>query len=165
MFGIAGNLRTEDLMNIKVSDIEHKQTILVVHITNTKTNRPRLFLIAPEFEGKVKSIELFDKYLALRPKQTPHDRFFLTYRNGKCTPQPVGIHTFGSIPKRIANYLNLPEPELYTGRCFRRTSATLHAGGSKENLKRPRGWKSDTITESYVEESELNKAKIAKTFM
>lgn len=167
MFGIAGALRNEELLNLKVSDIEHKKTVLVVHITKTKTNRPRVFVITSEFEGKVKSIKLFDRYLALRPKQTPHDRFFLTYRNGKCTVQPVGIHTFGSVPCKIANYLHLPEPSLYTGHCFRRTSATLfaNAGGSKENLKRHGGWKSDTIAESYVEESVLNKTKIAKTIL
>ncbi|XP_044268814.1 uncharacterized protein LOC123013993 [Tribolium madens] len=163
----AGALRNEELLNLKVSDIEHKETILVVHIPKTKTNRPRLFVITPEFEGKVNSIELFNKYLALRPKQTPYDRFFLTYRNGKCTVQPVGIHTFRSIPSKIANYLHLPEPSLYTGHCLRRTSATLfaNAGGSKENLKRHGGWKSDTIAESYVEESVLYKTKMAKTIL
>lgn len=167
VFGVAGALRNEELLNLKVSDIEHKDTVLVVHITKTKTNRPRLFVITSEFEGIVKSIELFNKYLALRPKKTPHDRFFINYRNGKCTVQPVGIHTFGSVPSKIASYLHLPEPSLYTGHCFRRTSATLfaNAGGSKENLKRHGGWKSDAIAESYVEESVLNKTKIAKTIL
>lgn len=154
-------------MNLRVGDIENKETILVVHLTTTKTNKPRLFVITSEFENKVKSIELFNKYVALRPKQTPHDRFFLTYRNGKCTVQPVGIHTIGSVPSKIASFLHLSEPLLYTGHCFRRTSATLFAnsGGSKENLKRHGGWKSDTIAESYVEESILNKTKIAKTVL
>jgi hypothetical protein len=55
----------------------------------------------------------------------------------------------------------------YTGHCFRRTSATLfaNAGGSKENLKRHGGWKSDSVAESCVEESVLNKTKIAKTIL
>lgn len=151
-------------MNLKVCDIEHKETVLVVQIPKTKTNKPRLFVNTEEFEGKVKSIELFNKYFSLHPKHTSHDRFFPTYRNGKRTVQPIGIHTIGSVPSKIAKYLFRPEPSIYTGHCFRRTSATLfaNAGGSKENLKRHGGWKSDTIAEAYVEESVLNKTKIAK---
>ncbi|KAI4459368.1 chitin binding peritrophin-a [Holotrichia oblita] len=89
------------------------------------------------------------------------------------TVHPVGIHTFGSVPSKIAHYLHLPEPSVYMGHCFCGTSATLlaNAGGSKENLKRHgregRGerWKSDTIAESYVEEFVLHKTKIAKTIL
>uniref|UniRef100_A0A6P7FF34 Uncharacterized protein LOC114329460 n=1 Tax=Diabrotica virgifera virgifera TaxID=50390 RepID=A0A6P7FF34_DIAVI len=98
ILGIAGALRSEELINLKISDVENKDNILVVHIPKTKTNKPRMFVVTSEFEGKVKSIELFNKYLSLRSKHTPHNRFFITYRNGKCTVQPVGIHTFGSIP-------------------------------------------------------------------
>jgi hypothetical protein len=51
----------------------------------------------------------------LRPSQTKHDRFFLTYRGGKCTQQPVGVNTIGGIPKKIATALGLSEPANYTG--------------------------------------------------
>jgi hypothetical protein len=51
----------------------------------------------------------------LRPSQTKHDRFFLTYRGGKCTQQPAGVNTIGGIPKKIATALGLSEPANYTG--------------------------------------------------
>lgn len=53
--------------------------------------------------------------------------FFLNYKNGKCTKQVTGKNKIGNMPKEIANYLNLPDPQAYTGHSFRRTSATLLA--------------------------------------
>ncbi|KAJ8933700.1 hypothetical protein NQ314_013866 [Rhamnusium bicolor] len=41
-------------------------------------------------------------YVSLRPNNVGHGRFFIQYRQGKCSRQPVGINSFGSLPKRIA---------------------------------------------------------------
>lgn len=59
------------------------------------------------------------------------------------------------MPKEIANYLNLPDPQAYSGHSFRRTSATLLAdfGGDITTLKRHGGWKSSQIVEGYIEDS------------
>ena len=38
------------------------------------------------------------------------------------TSQPMGIHMLRKISSRIANFLNLPNPELYTGHCLRRSA-------------------------------------------
>jgi hypothetical protein len=43
------------------------------------------------------------------------------YRNEKCVALNAGQHTVGTIPKKIAEYLGLQEPALYTGHLFRRT--------------------------------------------
>ena len=68
------------------------------------------------------------------------------------------------MPNQIANFLNLSEPELYTGHSFRRTSATLlvDAGADITTLKRHGGSKSSTITEGYIEHSITNKRKIGE---
>lgn len=155
------------MIKLNIDDIEDKESILIIHITKSKTNKPRTFIVTADFEGGIKPIQLYKRYLALRPSHIGNTRFFLSYRQGKCTIQPVGIHTIGCIPSKIAIYLNLTDASLYTGHCFRRTSATLfaNAGGSKENLKRHGGWKSDSVAESYVEESVLNKTKIAKAIL
>ncbi|KAJ8914382.1 hypothetical protein NQ315_017472 [Exocentrus adspersus] len=57
----------------------------------------------------------------------PHKRFFVAYTRGKCTVQCVGVNTFGKIPSEIAAYLQLPNPQLYTGHSFRRSSASILA--------------------------------------
>lgn len=69
----------------------------------------------------------------------------------------------GKIPKEIATFLNLDDPNLYTGHAFRRTSATVVAdeGADLLTLKRHGVWKSDTVAESYVNESIKNKMDIS----
>jgi hypothetical protein len=51
--------------------------------------------------------------------------------------QPMGINKIGGTP----SYLKLQEPQLYSGHCFRRTSATLLAdsGANLTTLKRHGG--------------------------
>lgn len=95
------------------------------------------------------------------------DRVFLTYIKGKCTVQPVGIHTIANMPRKIAEFLKLPHFQEYTGHCFRRTSATMlvEGGGSMFALKSLGGWRSSSVAEGYIEESECQKIQIAKTIM
>lgn len=59
---------------------------------------------------------IVQKYVALRPKNTIDNRFFVHYHDGKCTEQPFGKNRFNRIPRAIAKYLNLPESELYLGK-------------------------------------------------
>lgn len=65
------------------------------------------------------------------------------------------------MPKDIAEFLSLPEPELYTGHSFRRTSATLLVDGGADltTLKRHGGWKSNVVAEGYIEDLLNNKKK------
>jgi hypothetical protein len=62
---------------------------------------------------------------------------------------------YRGLPRIVANYLKLPNPEMYTGRCFRRTSAILIAdtGADLVTLKRLGGWRSSSVAESYIEDS------------
>ena len=68
------------------------------------------------------------------------------------------------MPKQIADWLKLPNPHLYTGHSFRRTSATLlvDGGGAITDLKRHGGWKSSTVAEGYINESMNHKEQIHK---
>jgi integrase len=61
----------------------------------------------------------------------------------------VGINTIGTIPNKIAKYLNLDCPMDYRGHNFRRTSATLLAnrGGDFLAIKKHGGWKSSAVAE------------------
>lgn len=74
----------------------------------------------------------------------------------------MGIKKIDSIPKIIAEYLKLPEPELCTGHSLRFTSATLLAdtGANLLMLKRHGGWKSSNFAEEYIDDSEVNKTEI-----
>ncbi|KAJ8965794.1 hypothetical protein NQ317_003597 [Molorchus minor] len=155
ILGIAGACRTDELVNLTVDDIEDVGSSLIVKIPNTKTKIPRIFVVTDV--GNM--LELFRKYLSLRPPHVKHKRLFCTTKQ----ENPVGKNTMGKIPSIVASYLKLPDVACYTGHCLRRSSATLlaDAGVDITTIKRHAGWKSTTVAEGYVENSIENKTKIA----
>ena len=162
IFGISGACRTDELVNITLDNVEDVGSSFIITLPHTKNKTSRTFVIASNEGGKVDFLQIIRKYTSLRPG-TNHGRFFVFYKNGKCTSQPVGKNTLGKVPNMIANYLKLPNPELYTGHCMRRSSTTLlaDAGADITTIKRHGGWKSTTVAESYIENSVANKTKIA----
>lgn len=144
-----------------MNDIVYLQSAALIHIRDTKTKQTRSFTITGKF------YEYFKKYAMLRPSDVNEQRFFLNYQKQKCTKQPVGVNKFGYVPKEIATYLHLKTPKLYTGHCFRRSSATIlvDAGGDITTLKRHGGWKSTTVAENYIDESMTNKMEVANTIL
>ncbi|KAK5643353.1 hypothetical protein RI129_007198 [Pyrocoelia pectoralis] len=161
IMGYNGACRREELTNMSVDDVEYRADSIVVVIPKTKNYVPRTFLITDE-----NWIDLIKKYANLRPKNITNRRFFLTYRNGYCISSPIGINMMGKVPKTIAAFLKLQDPELFTGHCFRRSSAThiANSGGDLLTIKRLGGWKSSSVAESYVEASLQNKIDVAKMF-
>lgn len=89
-------------------------------------------------------------------------RFFLKYNNGKYYRQVMAIHTIGKVPREVAFYLKLDNPQEYTGHCLRRTSATLLVDSEADvtSLKWHGGWKSSSVAKGYIEESLNNKRDI-----
>ena len=156
--GSAGACRREELVNMTIDDVEDNQSMLVIKIPNTKTNHPRSFIVVDE-----QNLNVYRTYVSLRPSNVPHRRLFIFYNKGKCSIQPVGLHSVGKAPSKIASYLGLSNPEQFTGHCFRRSSATLlvEGGGDILNLKRHGGWKSSQVAEGYIEQSLQNKIDIA----
>ncbi|KAJ8967181.1 hypothetical protein NQ317_006527, partial [Molorchus minor] len=155
ILGIAGACRTDELVNLTVDDIEDVGSSLIVKIPNTKTKIPRIFVVTDV--GNM--LELFRKYLSLRPPHVKHKRFFCT------TKQENVVRSHSFVFKKLKNLKNfkLPDVACYTGHCLRRSSATLlaDAGVDITTIKRQAGWKSTTVAEGYVENSIENKTKIA----
>ena len=126
------NLRSVSRKWIGKHHIKEQGQLLIVNLPTTKTKKPRIFVISEEF------VEIVKKYKALRPSAMVTNRFFINYTKGKCTKQVIGRNKIALMPRIIANFLNLDNPELYTGHSFRRTSATLLAdsGANITTLKR-----------------------------
>lgn len=148
-----------------VKDIEDKESLLIVTIPDSKTRRTRIFTVTNNTqENSINYLSFYRKYVALRPRNenTP-PRLFLKYTKGKCFIQVVGMNTIAKIPSEIAKYLNLQDYPLYTGHCFRRTSATLlvNGGGDITQLKRHGGWKSSTVAEGYIDDNINEKIETA----
>lgn len=152
---------------MSIDDVEDVGNMLIVKIPTSKTNKPRCFIIATETRDMKNMVEIYRKYVSLRSPATAHNRLFVSYNNGKCSVQPIGINTFGKIPSQIASYLKLLNPHEYTGHSFRRSSTTIlaDAGADVLELKRHGGWKSSTVAESYVEESVQHKVAISNQIL
>lgn len=117
-----------------------------MQLIDTETKKVRYFRIEP---GEVRNMSVLDiirMYLALRPANINHDRFFINYLNEKCTVQPVGVHKIGKVPQVVAKYLRLENAQLYTSHCFRRTWASIlaNAGVTIGEIKRHTKWHAST---------------------
>lgn len=147
----------DELVKMTIQDVEDLQSKLLIRIPDSKTNKPRSFIVNQMY------LNVYRKYVALRPEDMNSIRFFFKHKNGRGYRQVVGIHQFRKMPKVVATYLNLPNPTEYTGHCFRRSSATMlvDAGGDITSLKRLGGWKSSNVAEGYIEESLNNKVQVA----
>lgn len=163
LFGIFGACRREELLLLSLDNIEDTGRFIIVTLEDTKNKSCRKFIIT-EDDTPFKGCTLYRTYAALRPSGLQSRRVFVDYRKGKCTKQFVGIHRIGGVPKKIAEFLKLENPECYTGHCFRRSSASMLAenGGDLLTLKKFGGWKSSAVAEQYVEESVTKKVKISK---
>lgn len=111
---------------------------------SSKTKVIRQFAITTGDSENSNLVEKLRKCIKSRPQNLKHNRFFVKYENGKCTKNPVGINTFGILPKVIAQFIGLSNPVLCTGHCFRRRSATFLADNGADilKLKRHGGWQS-----------------------
>lgn len=148
--GIAGACRRDELIKMELKDIDDRESFLVVRIPDSKTNQSRTFaIINSAEENAIDYMFYYRKYFNLRQQcqiksNNIIQRLFLRYSKGKCFNQVIGMNTVGKVPSEIASFLKLPDKHLFTGHCFRRTSATLlvNDGGDLIQLKKHGGWKS-----------------------
>lgn len=159
--GLMGACRRHELWQMKTDHIQNLGAAVLIKVPDTKTKMERQFTITGHF------CTIFKKYWSLRPPNAEISNFFLNYQKGRCTKQIIGINKFGSMPKQVATFLKLQNPEQYTGHCFRRTSATMlvDAGADITTLKRHGGWKSTTVAEGYIENSLNSRLTIANKLL
>ncbi|XP_034938091.1 uncharacterized protein [Chelonus insularis] len=161
IFGVSGARRRQELCDTTIDNIIDKGDMIIVNVPRTKNDKPRSFIVQGQF------YELYKTYASLRPPKVTTQRFFLNYRKGKCTSQVIGINSLGNMAEVVATYLKLDNPELYTGHTFRRTAAIILAdtGANNRELKNLGGWKSDAVTEGYIENSIQNKKRVGNQIM
>ncbi|KAJ8685475.1 hypothetical protein QAD02_021268 [Eretmocerus hayati] len=162
IFGIFGAMRTAEMVNLKVHEVQRiitqeesgvEDMKFVVYINDTKTDISRAFVVGGEY------VKWIDKYVKARKDGTPDDRFFVRYERGECVRQVVGKNWIRGVPQKIASYLLLPKPESFTGHCYRRTAATCLAntGANLAMLQELGGWKSAAVAQGYVQDSFFSK--------
>ena len=163
LFGICGACRVDEMVNMIIDDLRDMGPILIVNIPDSKTKKKIIFTITDESIEGMPVLDIYRKYVSVRPMKTVHKRFFLQYNDGKCTNQVIGKNTMAEIPFKIASFLKLENAKQYTGHSFRRTSATLlvNAGGDLLTLKQHGGWSSSMVAEGYIADSISRKCEVA----
>lgn len=120
ILGVSGATKSNELVNLTIENVQRFGNVILVKIPDAnKMHVPKTFTIEGEFADVVR------RYIDLRPLKTSTNRFFVNYQKGKCTVQPIGTNKIAKIPKEIATFLKLAEPERYTAHSFRRTSTLL----------------------------------------
>lgn len=165
-FGYYGCLRADDLWLLEWKNIDEQNDGFWVELTNRKTgvlDDPVEFLVPKNSDESIcgyTAIAEFKKCAGFTD-----GRVFRTLRKRGFIAAPKGVHAVRKIPAFIARFLGLKDPSRYTGQCFRRTSATPYAdkGGSRINLKRLGGWKSDSVCEGYINNSKKFRREVAAT--
>lgn len=87
----------------------------------------------------------------------------MTRNHLHATRTKVGKNLAFDFGKKVAELLQLPNPEKYTGHCWRRTSITLmtNSGMSLPQIKAVSGHKSDSVVQGYIDHSKLSRSTAA----
>uniref|UniRef100_A0A6P7GKV3 Uncharacterized protein LOC114338040 n=1 Tax=Diabrotica virgifera virgifera TaxID=50390 RepID=A0A6P7GKV3_DIAVI len=165
IFGVAGELRKDELLKLETNNGQKLGSKFLVTIKASKTHTNTIFTIVDNEANTI--LNAIKNCISLRPAHTPHKRFFIFYKNNKCSTQPVGINTFSKIPSVIAKFLKLEHPHIYTGHCFRRSSASIlcDSGADFSAIKRLGGWKSTAVAEGYIDNSMQHKLETAEKLL
>lgn len=126
-----------------MNDVIEQGSKFLIKIPDAKINGFRSFTVENEYSAFVQ------KYKELRPENVTHTRFFIGYRKGQCTEQPIGQKKLLSTSRVVAKFLNLKDPESYLLVSFRNKS-----------LKR--GMDLSSVLENYTEECTPRKRKIGE---
>ncbi|KAJ8667892.1 hypothetical protein QAD02_009555 [Eretmocerus hayati] len=121
VLSIMGACQRIQLFDMTLAHITVRETSLMITIPQIKKSIARTFSVNTPWK------EIVQQYIQMRPEGTQHDFLFINYQNGRCTPQKMSIMKIGRMPRRMAEYLQLPNPETYTSHVFRKTSHALLA--------------------------------------
>ncbi|KAK5647863.1 hypothetical protein RI129_002755 [Pyrocoelia pectoralis] len=124
IFGITGACRCDELVNMKIDDVEDNGSILIIRIPDSKTKISRTFVVDGNSTNGVGLVEIFRNRLVKIPMEIAK---FL----GKPNPEKFTGH---SLRRSSATLL-------------------VDSGADSLSLKRHGGWRSTSVAERYVNDS------------
>lgn len=63
--------------------------------------------------------DIYKKYSRPRKQDLKTSKLLIKYERGRCLGLNIGINTVDAVPQAVERYLEVFNPELYTGHCFR----------------------------------------------
>lgn len=123
IIGVIGACRKSELRSLTTKDVQDLGAEMLITILDSVTKNCRQFKITDRF------YKICKQYVDLRPTSMQSTAFFVNYQKGKCIAQNISINKIGRMGIQIAKFLKLPNMEMYTGRCFKKTSEQLDKQG------------------------------------
>ena len=166
IFGLNLGIRTADLKKLQWRNVtQYADGLRITVDWATKTDqgaRGTSYFIAKEQDPRVCGVTLFAEYRRIVQEAEPERlngdlwlRIIKTKLGKWIVIGPRGRNWITSVPSMVAKALGLPTPELYTGHCYRRTSAQWQAdaGATALELQNQFGWKSPAMATVYTGQS------------
>ena len=165
-----GGLRCADLTNINCEDLNFNENTGMW--VKYRVSKQRGEVIENQFNIPLDLCEYLQRYDDdITENNVGEGRLFKCIRfrkNGQhyYTRQPMGIHIISKFSCKMAEFLNLENPNAYTGHSLRRSSATLMAesGTSTEVMKKHFNWRSQGTCSKYVDRTKKSQMDISKIF-
>ena len=151
-FGVA---RIADIDKLDWNEVVIRETdvIVTLHQAKSAVAVAEAEIIVPKMFDTIDVHALFVLYKDVQIEKT--GQVWKQFQKGKWTRSVVGHNTLAKTPRKIAEFLKLPDPQLYTGHCLRRSAATAmgNNGATLNQLMHAGGWHSSTMARRYVETS------------
>lgn len=109
IFGVNGVHSSRKLVTVMIDHVKIYDDLILVTIPKSEISAKHTFTVTGKF------FTIMNKYISLRPEHQANNRFFLQYKDEKCTMSPIGRNKFFEMPRRIAKYLKLPKQMRYSG--------------------------------------------------
>jgi integrase len=153
--GIACGTRGHALYELQQEDVVRKAdggyTIKFNHEKQVTAHVDRVKELSPHDADKsiTHPTQWLDAYLQVRGHG--EGPFFMQLRNGKLYNERVGQKTIAGHMRTIAEWLNVPEPEKFTGHGTKRfaASSAVSAGMTGPQMQAHFGWKSAATAQIY----------------
>jgi integrase len=161
--GIFGSLRIQELTDFTFQQLNKQGLVYIGEVLRGKGRGPKKmskFVLDSH-------LDILDNYLNRfseeNRKQCNGRLLRKLTSKGLESIQVIGKHTIGEFPRKIAEFLKLPNQKDFTGHAFRRTAATILAnqGAGLLLIKQAGGWRSDAVAQRYIAESDLPKKEVA----
>jgi integrase len=155
--GYHDGLRSSEILVLTWEYITLTDSGILVNVSHSKTDHAGdgVVKVLPKFEKQAVS-PYFHHSLCRDLFSVDYGRLFRRWICGQPTKILMGKTTIANIPRQIATFLGIKDPETYTGHALRVTLVTVLADSETNNLalKRHGRWKSDSIAEEYIRNSD-----------
>ena len=120
IFALSGTCTCNEIHGMMSNDVKFDGPSITFKIENPKYGIEKKFVITSE-----PYFNIVKTYMGSRPLDLGESKFFLEYRNEKCTKKPIGKLKMHRLPETVSEYLNIPNADTYSWKSLRKSSHVI----------------------------------------